>query len=138
MNVTIDEWIIFTVGVFAIVWGIGKMSERRKLLKTGIRVEGVVFKLEERFSNNKDRMPIYYPVIRYLTLNKEWITKEYESGTNPSAYKEGDIVNVIYDPDDNNHFIIDGFLNRIFGFVLIIIGILTIAGVFVYYILKQY
>jgi hypothetical protein len=76
MNITIDEWIILAVGLFAIVWGIGKVNERRKLLKTGIKVVGVVFKLEKRLGSGKDRIPLYYPVIRYVTLNKEWITKE--------------------------------------------------------------
>jgi hypothetical protein len=54
------------------------------------------------------------------------------------VYKEGEKVNVIYDPDDNNHFIIDGYINRILGFVVMAIGILIIAAVFIYYILMQY
>ena len=138
MNITVNEWIILAVGLFAIVWGIGKVNERRKLLKTGIKVVGVVFKLEKRLGSGKDRIPLYYPVIRYVTLNEEWITKEYdEAGSNPSMYKEGEKVNVIYDPDDNNHFIIDGFMNRILGFVGIAVGVLIITGVFIYYILKQ-
>lgn len=77
MNITINEWIILIVGLFIMVWGIGKINERRRLLRIGIRVEGVVFKLEKRVSSGEDRMPLYYPIIRYVTLNKEWITKEY-------------------------------------------------------------
>ncbi|MEN0053451.1 MAG: DUF3592 domain-containing protein [Mucilaginibacter sp.] len=137
MNITINEWITLTIGLFIIVWGIGKINERRKLLRTGIRVEGVVFKLEKRIGGGKNRMPIYYPVIRYVTQDKEWITKEYGSGTNPSVYKEGDMVKIIYDPADNGHFIIDGFLNRVSGFVLLAAGVLAIAGVIVYYILMR-
>ena len=138
MNVTIDEIILITGGTFLVVWGIGKINERRKLLKSGIKVEGVVFKLEERLGSGKDRMLLYYPVIRYVTLDKNWITEEYGMGSNPSAYKEGDIVKIIYDPVDYKHFIIDNFLNKALGLVLVVIGAAILAGVLIYYILNQY
>jgi hypothetical protein len=138
MNVTIDELIILAGGAFLSVWGIGKISERRKLLKTGVKVEGVVFQLEKLTSFGKKPSTLYYPVIRYVTLDKEWITEKYGVGTNPSAYKEGEIVKVIYDPADYKHFIIDDFMSKALGIILIAVGALLIIGVFIYYILNQY
>jgi len=138
MNATIDELILLAGGTFLIVWGIGKINERRKLLKSGIKVDGVVFRLEERLSSGTDRMLLYYPVIRYVTLDKNWITEEYGVGSNPSVYKEGDIVKIIYDPADQKHFIIDNFSTKIFGWVLALIGVAILAGVLIYYILNQY
>jgi hypothetical protein len=138
MNATIDELILLAGGAFLIVWGIGKINERRKLLKSGIKVDGVVFKLEERLSSGTDRMLLYYPVIRYVTVDKNWITEEYDVGSNPSAYKEGDIVKIIYDPTDYKHFIIDNFLSKVLGWVLALIGVAILVGVLIYYILNQY
>jgi len=138
MNATIDELILLAGGTFLIVWGIGKINERRKLLKSGIKVDGVVFRLEERLSSGKNRMLLYYPVIRYVTLDKNWITEEYGFGSKPSVYKEGDIVKIIYDPADYKHFIIDNFLSKVLGWVLALIGVAILAGVLIYYILNQY
>ncbi|QEC79634.1 DUF3592 domain-containing protein [Mucilaginibacter ginsenosidivorax] len=131
MNATIDELILLAGGTFLIVWGIGKINERRKLLKSGLKVDGVVFKLEERLSSGTDRMLLYYPVIRYVTLDKNWITEEYAVGSNPSAYKEGDVVKIIYDPADYKHFIIDNFLSKVLGWVLALIGVVILAGVLI-------
>lgn len=138
MDATIDELILLAGGTFLIVWGIGKINERRKLLKSGIKVEGVVFKLEERLSSGKDRMLLYYPVIRYVTLDKNWITEEYDMGSNPAAYKEGDVVKIIYDPADYKHFIIDNFFSKALGLVLVVVGAAILIGVLIYYILNQY
>jgi hypothetical protein len=134
MNATIDELILLAGGAFLTVLGVWKINERRKLLKIGIKVEGVVFKIEEE----QDKRGIsYYPVIRYVTLEKEWITKKYNTGTNPPAYKEGDTVNVIYDPIDKEHFIVDNLSGKITGLMLGLFGILLIVGVVIYYILHQ-
>jgi hypothetical protein len=137
MNVTIDELIILAGGAFLSVWGMGKIIERRKLLKTGVKVAGEVFRLEKRTSGGKKPSTLYYPVIRYVTLDKEWITEEYGVGSNPSVYKEGEIVKVIYDPADYKYFIIDDFMSKAFGIILMAVAGLLIIGVFIYYILNQ-
>ena len=138
MNVPIDELLLIAGGAFLVVLGVGKLNERRKLLKTGFKVEGVVFSLEEEWGVGRERSKLYYPVIRFVTIEKEWVTKRYEIGTNPSAYNEGDRVTVIYDKADNEHFIIDNITTKLIGPVYIIIGILLTLGVGAYYILNQY
>lgn len=138
MNVTIDELLLLAGGTFLVVLGIGKLNERRKLLKNGAKVEGIVFSLEEEWGVGKERSKLYYPVIRFVTIEKEWVTKRYGIGTNPAAYNEGDRVIVIYDKVDNEHFIIDNITTKLLGPVCIIIGVLLMIGVVVYYILNQY
>lgn len=138
MNVTIDELLLLAGGSFLVVLGIGKLNERRKLLKTGAKVDGVVFSVEEEWGVGTRRSRLYYPVIRYVTAENEWVTKRYEIGTNPSAYNEGDRVKVIYDKADIEHFIIDNITTKLLGLVRIIIGVLLMIGVGVYYILNQY
>jgi hypothetical protein len=139
VNVTIDEMILLAGGVFLTVWGIGKINERTKLVKTGVKVDGIVFKIEKRLGSGSMDNTRYHPVIRYVTLeDKEWITEEYSIGTNPSMYKEGEAVKIIYDSADNRHFIIDGLANKLTGPVLLIVGVVLIAAVIIYYILHQY
>lgn len=139
MNTTIDELLLLAGGTFLVVLGIGKLNERRKLLKTGAKVEGVVFSLEKVRGSGKGYYTYdYFPVIRYVTLEKEWVTKRYDIGTNSSAYNEGDRVIVIYDKADIEHYIIDNITTKLLGPVCIIIGILLMLGVGVYYILNQY
>jgi hypothetical protein len=139
VNVTIDEIILLAGGAFLTVWGIGKIRERSKLVKTGVKVDGIVFQIEKRQGIGSGNNTRYHPVIRYVTLeDKEWITEEYGIGTNPSMYKEGETVRIIYDSADNRHFIIDGLANKLTGPALLLIGVALIIAVVIYYILNQY
>ena len=135
MNVTVDELILLAGGAFLTIWGIGRINERRKLLKNGVKVEGIVFELDRSMDNKGSVM--YYPIIRFVTLEKEWVTKRLEIGTRPSAYREGEKVKVIYDPEDIEHFILDNLSEKLIGLILVLVGILLVAGAFIYYIMHQ-
>jgi len=77
---------------------------------------------------------LYYPVIRYTTLEKEWITEQYNIGTSYlMAYKEGDKVKVVYDPNKTTTFIIDDGSTLLIGPILIVIGVIVMIAAFVYY-----
>jgi hypothetical protein len=126
--------------VFTIV-GYLKRKEIKKLKQSGIRVDGTVFSVEYEPPTNmstgndnyNSNTGIYYPVIRYVTTGKEWVTKRCEIGHYPSKYKEGDTVPVIYDPDKINEFMIDDNSSNIivhlfwFGILLISIGGIVFA-----------
>lgn len=135
MNVNYDELILVVSGTFLTVLGIVKLNERNKLKKTGIKVNGEVIRLEESFSS--ERRILYHPVFRYQTQENDWIEKRSEIGTNPSLYKDGESLVIIYDATDKEHFIVDNFLGRIIGPILIVVGVLLLIGVAVYYILHQ-
>jgi hypothetical protein len=146
MNVNYDELILLVGGAFLLVLGIGKRNEREKLLKTGFKVEGVVFDIEKSWSvidgvvddGVSGRNFNYYPIIRYVTLEKEWVTKKYEIGTNPSTYNIGDKVTVIYDAMDIEHFIIDNYQTKLAGLIFIVVGVTLIMGVIMYFFINQY
>jgi hypothetical protein len=80
----------------------------------------------------------YYPVIRYVTLEKEWVTKKYDIGSSPPAFKEGETVKVIYSPDNHQQFTIDNWHSNLLAPVFIDVGMALMIGVVVYYILYQY
>ena len=135
MNVNYDELILLAGGTFLTVFGISKLNERKKLLASGIKVEGVVFDLES--DSDKDGVTIH-PVIRFVTEDKQWITQKYNIGSTLSAYKIGDSVTVIYDAADYSHFLIDNKQTKQLGPVFIGAGIALIIGVIVYFIKNQY
>jgi len=141
MNVNYDELIMLAGGAFVMVFGIGKLNERKKILAKGVKVEGVVFDIEKNWdmdAGDTSSTTQYYPVIRYVTAEKEWVTKKYEVTGGLNLYKVGDKVTVVYDPDEIEHFIIDDGKTKWLGPVFITVGIALILGAIIYFFVKQY
>ena len=142
-NKLIDELIGLVIGLILVILGFSKKKQRHELLEKGIKTEGVVFSVEKKYTNVRignigpdgfDNSPLYYPVIRYTTLEKEWITEEYGIGTSYSiAYKEGDKVKIVYDPNKTTTFIIDDGSTLLIGPILIVIGVIVMIAALVYY-----
>jgi hypothetical protein len=132
------------IGVALVVAGNGMSAKRKKIITTGIKVEGVVFALEEETSNfGGNRRTLYSPVIRFITIDKEWVTEKYMFGIsskhaviNPS-YKEEDKVNVIYDPKNIKDFVIDDFNAKAIGPLCVVIGTLAIIGSILYFVYQS-
>jgi hypothetical protein len=101
------------IGLALLVAGNGVSAKRKKIITTGIKAEGVVFAMEEEISSMQGtRHTLYSPIIRFVTIDKEWVTEKYMFGIssrntviNPS-YKKGDKVTVIYDPKNIKDFVI--------------------------------
>jgi len=141
MNVNYDELIMLAGGAFVMVFGIGKLNERKKILAKGVKVEGVVFDIEKNWdmdAGDTSSTTQYYPVIRYVTAEKEWVTNKYEVTGGLNLYTVGDKVNVVYDPDEIEHFIIDDGKTKWLGPVFITVGIALILGVIIYFFINQY
>ncbi|MEO6633905.1 MAG: DUF3592 domain-containing protein [Mucilaginibacter sp.] len=141
MNVNYDELIMLAGGAFVMVFGIGKLNERKKILAQGVKVEGIVFDIEKNWdmdAGDTSTTTQYYPVIRYVTVEKEWVTKKYEVTGGLNLYKVGDRVPVVYDPSDIEHFIIDDGKTKWLGPVFIGVGIALIVGVIIYFFVNQY
>ena len=84
--------------------------------------------------NTNSQNASYYPVIRYMTQDKEWITEKYDIGGGLlNKYNEGDKVTVIYDPKDNTKFVLNDTTTKLTGPVFIIIGIALVIGPLICY-----
>jgi Protein of unknown function (DUF3592) len=93
-------------------------TSTNKLSATGVRCEGVVFKLEERANWNpigsvSSNLRRYRITIRFVTEEKqEWITGEWdpefmvEWGNRPFL-KEGQRVPVLYNPENPAEFVVE-------------------------------
>ena len=95
---TIDQnlIIIFLSFLFFAI-GLVKWQKGGHLNKNGKITEGIIFR--NNYKSNFDKDGKYYPVVRFLTENKEWITQEIDIGFS-SAKKEGQTVALIYDPEE--------------------------------------
>ncbi|MES2108167.1 MAG: DUF3592 domain-containing protein [Bacteroidota bacterium] len=140
MNVNYDELIMLPGGAFLAVWGFAKMNERTKLLANGVKVEGIVFELYTELVYNRESEPgkMNYPIIRFVTTEKEWASKTYKMGSNPPAYEVGDKVKVVYDTADIEHFIIDDWGSMLTWPIVASVGVLLILGVVVYFFTMQF
>lgn len=130
MKLTIIQYILLAIGVGFIIFGIIKKLGYKKMLLSGIRVKGVVTRIEIEFNKNSSKS--YYPVIKYQTREQGWVEKKYDIGTIIGGYRTGDEVEVVYDPDKNDDFIIDDSDTRLLGPAFMGLGIAVIIGVLAY------
>jgi hypothetical protein len=113
-------------------------SAYKKLSRSGIPAEGIIFKLEidgitsgssDYSGNSNDRV-----IVRFLTSEKVWVTAEAKHQfliSYTGQYKEGDKVMVKYDPEQPEVFVIETrqsentarIVFAIIGIVLLIVGI---------------
>lgn len=70
-----------------------------------------------------------------MTTEKEWVTLQYNIGTLPSKYIEGDKIPVIYEPGNVTEFMIDDGGAKIFNHMFwagIVLTTATIIGCIVW------
>jgi hypothetical protein len=149
MNIDLSDanYIEIVAGIFGIAFlivGSAFSAKRKKLITSGIRVQGIVYAMEQETSGNHGVHKILYsPIIRFVTVEKEWVTEKYLFGVssnhtliNPS-YKEGNEVTVIYEPDNVRNFIIDDFNAKMISSLFIIIGTLAIISSIVHFVYQS-
>lgn len=107
---------LLAIGVY--IWHRGN-----HLLMHGKRTKAIVFK-------NNRVAGLYYPVVRFLTEDKQWITQELPMGYRPPL-EEGLELEVRYDPDEPTTVEIDSIHQlAIIPRLLVIIGLCGILFVF--------
>jgi hypothetical protein len=80
-------------------------KRKRYLLKYGVKVEGVVFRIDREAGPEMNDRGYYIPVIRFETKQGEWITEPTQGfHTSIASHEEGDKVEVYYDPSDPKEF----------------------------------
>lgn len=95
-------------------------------------VEGTVIEIIAEDSTDDDGFTTYtyYPVIQYIVDGKT-VSKKSSSGSNPSKYNVNDKVDILYDPNKVEDYIIEGdTTTNILGIVFIVAGLaVAIIGV---------
>lgn len=129
------ELITLSLSVGSIIFGLVLWLKADYLTKNGIKTEAVVFKNVYRNDGIGAKGGMYYPVVRFLTEEKEWITHEM-SGGNSSADPPGTKLDVIYDPGDPTNLVLASpmqmkvlpLLLMCIGVIGFLFGILGVAG----------
>ena len=74
-------------------------------------VEGRVTKIET-ISDPDGSGPLYCPVVRYTTVKGETLTNTSSVCSAPASYKEGDTVQIYYDPKNPKVFEIKDLMSK--------------------------
>jgi hypothetical protein len=96
----------------------------KKIAKNGTQTEGMVFDVVES-SNINSRAK--YPIIRFVTSKKEWITEQYNISTLPGLFKKGQQVIVVYNPDNPKEFFVKSAITSIAPILVILLVIIILA-----------
>ncbi len=120
--------------VVAIWLGISSTS----FVGTAVHATGTVAELAEK-EGSDNHSTIYYPVVEFTTADGRVMRFESATGSNPSMYRQGQEVKVLYNPADPAHAMIDslmelwfapmllGFIGSLFSAIGFGIGIIQLA-----------
>jgi len=120
-----DYLFMLCIGAASTYVGVLQKRKRAKLLTNGLKAEGEVVELV--FGGSTKNSTVYYPVIRFLTTEKEPITQKYDIGGTSNTYHQGDKLNVIYDPQNPLNFIVDDKRSKLAGPLFTVIGIVILS-----------
>jgi hypothetical protein len=110
----LQPYIFLIIGLGSLLLALFKKSDKANLKGTGQKAEGIIYALGQssnstrsftRNSNIKDKV-----TIRFLTSDRQWITgdlKQEFAAFFTNQYKEGDAVEVYYDPKQPSHFFVE-------------------------------
>lgn len=107
----LQPYIFIVIGIIGALVGLFKKSTQSNLKMIGKKAEGVIYLLEKSNSgslytrNIKDKV-----TVRFLTESEEWITEKINQDFatfHTSQYKEGDVVQLYYDPNNPTSFYVD-------------------------------
>lgn len=116
--------IIIAIGIALSYVGFKLQSKVKRIAKNGIQTEGVVFDTVQ--SSNIESMA-KYPIIRFVTLEKEWITETYNISTVPGLLKKGQKITVIYNPDNPKEFFVKSVVTSLAPVFTIAMAIIILS-----------
>ena len=118
--------IFIGAGIFSIVKG------NELVKKCTVETTATVIQLKEESSSDSDGLIsyTYYPIIEYK-VGERTITEQGITGSNPSKYNINDKVEILYNPDKAEEFIIKGdSSSNWIGIIFIVVGVVVIiAGI---------
>ncbi len=102
-----------------------------------VKAQGTVVDVVSRTQTQSgERKTFFYAVVEFRTADGEAIRFEDSTGSNPPAYRVGDAVEVLYDPQTPQSAMIDSWVLWLpstivmgFGGLLAVIGGLTLLDV---------
>ena len=90
--------ILLLVGIILLLIAYLLYNKTKKLLETGVRTQAEVIELIRNYDSDGDT---YTPVFSYIHHTGETKTYTSKISSSPPAYDVGEIVNIVYNPDDD-------------------------------------
>lgn len=94
------------IGLVLVLVALLKKASKSHLKQSGLKAEGIIFQLEKASNSNINSKV----TVRFVTRNKEWITGEINQDFAvffTGQYKEGQRIDVYYDPKKPSQFFVD-------------------------------
>jgi hypothetical protein len=113
-------FIFLIVGVVFLIIGLKMYSRQQNFAKTGIAVSATVVNIVSHKSSDSIT---YRPEVEFQTKTGETIQVVHSMGSNPPKYKKGDVVDIIYSPDNPYEIMMDSAFEKVvFPFIFIGLG----------------
>lgn len=127
-------YLFIFIGLVVFVSPFLRSKDNKSLLKnTGIKAEGIIFRIDGSQNRSTTSLGIYNSEVqvRFVTKSMEWITAPLRQEFHVSfsgQYKQGDKVDVYYNPSSPNEFFVDSKQNPLFGkLIFIVVGLVLIV-----------
>ena len=93
----LGKFAMIPVGLVLLLAAVWSVWSTKAWLARAVEVQGLVIEMV-RVRDSEDKGYLFFPIVRYRTV--DGTTHEFESGlrTNPPAYHAGQTVAVVYDP----------------------------------------
>lgn len=109
---------IFVIGLILIGIAVMQCKKMKKFLAIGIKTEAIVIKLEPvRHTKGLS----YRPILQYTDQTGRITTFQHKVGANPPAYKIGEKVEIIYNPNERREAKVISYWNLFLGIILLLI-----------------
>ncbi len=106
-------------GLVFINFGYRQVRKHRRVMRNGVTVEGTIQSLESSRNVVSTSDDDVYPIVRFNTRQGLLITKRYHITVSSFEFRNGEKVQIIYNPDDPEDFIIDSTFIAIYYMFLI-------------------
>lgn len=139
VNPKIAKFVSLIIGIGLIGGAIFAFIQGNRLSQVCTeKATATVVSMREDFATEADSdgfRYLYYPVIEYQA-NGSTVKGEIADGSNPPAYSINDTVEILYNPDKTDEFIIAGSNQNFTWIILGALGIICI-GVSIYLFIKK-
>jgi Protein of unknown function (DUF3592) len=125
MGSELQVLLCFIVGASCLISGNTLRNKYQRLARQGQMATGVITSvMDDSWLKVFGEQGLYQHSIRFVTADKRWISRSYTNLTDgfQSHYREGDTVDVIYNPTDPEEFIIGSSASILGPTVFMLIG----------------
>src|SRR5262245_21503122 len=91
---------LLAVSVLLMLLTVVQVFKSTRFRDKACEAEGAVVEMAEHLSAGDVPGPYYHPVVEFETREGRRVTFESSTGSNWPSYRVGQLVRVVYDPDD--------------------------------------